>query len=231
MAFRDVPTTKRRCTARVRHGERAGERCRRAPVPGVNVCFKHGGNASQARQAGIERMLMLVEPGMYLLRQIIMDEDASYSDRMKALQIALDRCGLHAGVRLEATFAAEMPGWQAVLADLFDSRERLAIEGEVIEPDSDLADLTRAYERAGMRDPSERREFAERTLGGDVETAHDLSTIEIQRIIDALERRVIDVEVVEEEPDPRRYEQPDPSGAYRPHYREPGARIHRARFR
>lgn len=42
------------CTAK---SKASGERCRRSPVPGADVCFVHGGAAPQVRAKGRERML------------------------------------------------------------------------------------------------------------------------------------------------------------------------------
>jgi hypothetical protein len=47
-------TDQRRCTATAK---RTGERCKRAPVPGANVCVKHGGGAPQVQAAAQRRLL------------------------------------------------------------------------------------------------------------------------------------------------------------------------------
>jgi hypothetical protein len=94
-----LPLDLRRCTAT----NRAGERCRRAPIPGGNVCVMHGGRAPQtiaaakaklaaARDFAIDYLLRLLEP-----RPPCEHCGRSDADRdpvvVRAAQIVLDRAG------------------------------------------------------------------------------------------------------------------------------------------
>jgi hypothetical protein len=49
----DGPLGRRQCTAT---SKRSGERCRRSPLPGSNVCYFHGSQAGQAQRAAARRV-------------------------------------------------------------------------------------------------------------------------------------------------------------------------------
>jgi hypothetical protein len=64
----------RQCTAM----NRAGDRCRRQPIPGGEVCILHGGGTAQAQSAAKLRLLAMVEPVLGVFEAIV---DAYQSTR------------------------------------------------------------------------------------------------------------------------------------------------------
>lgn len=80
----------RRCTAKA---NRTGERCRAPAIKGGVVCRVHGGAAKHVQQAAKERLLGMVEPAMVELRKIIAKRDTTDADKLRAIQMVLDRTG------------------------------------------------------------------------------------------------------------------------------------------
>src|SRR5689334_578842 len=96
----------RQCTAT----NRAGERCRRQPIPGGSVCAVHGGRAPQTIAAAKQRLLEGVEPAIARLLRFIetppgLCEVCGRSDDtgaiVGAIRTLLDRAGLHPALTVE----------------------------------------------------------------------------------------------------------------------------------
>jgi len=89
----------RQCIATARNGER----CRRAPHPGANVCIMHGASAPQVRQAAQRRLLAGADLAIDCLvsmlepRPLCTTCGRSDADRdpviVRACQVVLDRAG------------------------------------------------------------------------------------------------------------------------------------------
>jgi len=96
-----VPGSKndsRRCTATA---NRTGERCRAAAIKGGTVCRMHGGALPQVKRAAKDRLMAMVDPALVELRKIIDRTDASDADKLRAIQMVLDRTGFKPGVQIE----------------------------------------------------------------------------------------------------------------------------------
>ncbi len=78
------------CTA---HSSRTGDRCKRHAIIGGTVCPSHGGRAPQVRAAADKRILMMVNPALRRIRELI---DTADSDHVKlsAAKDVLDRAGV-----------------------------------------------------------------------------------------------------------------------------------------
>ena len=76
-----------RCTATAK-GSR--QRCKRRPIPGGNVCVKHGGGAPQVKQAALERLLALQHPAIDRMARLI-SQDAFPTAAFAAARDVLDR--------------------------------------------------------------------------------------------------------------------------------------------
>lgn len=83
------PTPRRQCTAK----NRAGERCKQAPIKGGTVCRNHGGSAPQVRRKATLRLLELVDPAIGTLAREMVQADKS-ADRQRAANSILDRAGM-----------------------------------------------------------------------------------------------------------------------------------------
>jgi hypothetical protein len=110
-----VPGSKndaRRCTATA---NRSGERCKAPAIKGGNVCRMHGGSLPGVKKAAKDRLLEMVEPAMIELRKIIDRADTSDADKLRAIQMVLDRAGFRPGVDI----SVGMSKWEETLEDIF----------------------------------------------------------------------------------------------------------------
>ena len=75
----DPTSPKRQCTSKAKG---SGTRCKRAPVPGAEVCVVHGGAAPQVRAKAAERLLTARIRGELAKAEItpITDPAAAYAD-------------------------------------------------------------------------------------------------------------------------------------------------------
>lgn len=80
-----------RCTAK---STQSGERCKKARIPGTNVCGTHGGRAPQVQRKARLRLLELVDPAVGTLARIMVDGNAKHTDRLRAAENVLDRAGV-----------------------------------------------------------------------------------------------------------------------------------------
>lgn len=87
---------RRRCTAR---SKRSGERCKRRPALGQNVCSMHGAKSPQARAAARRRLDALAEPAVEALRRALASDDMPAI--VRAAVAVLDRTGFHPSQRVE----------------------------------------------------------------------------------------------------------------------------------
>jgi hypothetical protein len=78
-----------RCRARRKNGEPCGAWA----VAGATVCRMHGGSAPQVRAKANLRLLEMVLPAIRELRKIIDSKKASDADKLRAIQLLLNRTG------------------------------------------------------------------------------------------------------------------------------------------
>lgn len=96
--------------------------CLNPPMRGATVCQTHGGLVPNVRAAALRRLAMASDTMADRLIKLTAktDEDGNpvdHADRIKALNSALDRAGIRAGVEVEIN----TPGYKKVLEDLFSA--------------------------------------------------------------------------------------------------------------
>lgn len=96
-----------RCSAT----NRFGEQCRNPSIRGGTVCRSHGGASPQVKKKARERLLEMVEPALVQLSQIMEKPSTSDSDRLRAIQMVLDRTGYGPGHTLEV----EVKPWELTM--------------------------------------------------------------------------------------------------------------------
>lgn len=79
------------CTAHKRNGDR----CNNPPVRGAVVCRMHGAGAPQVKAKANQRLIEMVLPAMRELRKIIDSKTAADSDKLKAINMVLQRTGFN----------------------------------------------------------------------------------------------------------------------------------------
>lgn len=85
----DETPQRRQCKAK----NRAGERCKRAPMRGGMVCRMHGGAAPQTKRKASLRLLELIDPAIATLAREMTTAEKS-ADKQRAANSILDRAGM-----------------------------------------------------------------------------------------------------------------------------------------
>jgi hypothetical protein len=103
----------RQCTAT----NRAGERCRRQPIPGGEVCVLHGGGSPQVKKSARLRLLEGADLAIdYLLNLLTPKPPCEHCGRsdadrdptvVRACQLVLDRSGFHPTLTVEHSAAPD----------------------------------------------------------------------------------------------------------------------------
>jgi hypothetical protein len=101
-----------RCTA---HSTRSGEQCKKAAIRGGTVCRTHGGGAAHVAKKARERLQELAEPAVVQLNRILSAQGTSDSDRLRAIQMVLDRTGLGPGLSVEV----EVKPWEVTMQHIY----------------------------------------------------------------------------------------------------------------
>lgn len=101
-----------RCNA---HSSRTGQRCKKAAIKGGTVCKTHGGGAAHVAKKARERLLELAEPAVMQLNRILTAQGTSDSDRLRAIQMVLDRAGLGPGLSVDV----EVKPWEVTMQHIF----------------------------------------------------------------------------------------------------------------
>jgi hypothetical protein len=114
----------RRCTAT---SKQSGERCKRRPHPGSNVCVIHGAGAPQTKRTARERLEALVDPAINTLRKVLQQglDTGNASSAVRAALGILDRCGFHPSQCVELTGEG---GGPVEVARLNHHLDRLSVE-------------------------------------------------------------------------------------------------------
>jgi hypothetical protein len=112
---------KQRCTATKRNGEP----CSRYALAGATVCTSHGGNLPSVRASARDRLLELVLPAIEELEAVLTSPTSSNADKLRAVQLVLDRTGHGTKSELEVT----VKPWEVTLKGIM--RERPADAGNV----------------------------------------------------------------------------------------------------
>ena len=103
------PDPMERCTAT----NRQGQRCKRWPIRGGNVCTNHGGGAPQVKRKAAERLAELVPKAIGKL-DALMDRDEYPSVQFAASKAVIEFSEGKATERVEQTVDATMEiRWQS----------------------------------------------------------------------------------------------------------------------
>ena len=102
-----------RCSATKRNGEP----CNRYALKGATVCTSHGGNLPSIRESAREKLLALVLPAISELEQVLSSATTAPSEKLRAIQIILDRTGYGTKSELEVT----VKPWEATLKGIMRS--------------------------------------------------------------------------------------------------------------
>ena len=92
-----------------------GDRCKKSAIKGGTVCKSHGGAARHVAKKARERLLELQEPAIVQLNRILSAPGTSDSDRLRAVQMVLDRTGLGASQHVEV----EVKPWEITMQQVF----------------------------------------------------------------------------------------------------------------
>lgn len=101
-----------------------GERCKKPAIRGGTVCKSHGGAAAHVAKKARERLLELSEPAVVQLNRILTAQGTSDSDRLRAIQMVLDRTGLGPGVTVEH----EVRPWEITMQHVFKQSTDVGID-------------------------------------------------------------------------------------------------------
>ena len=121
-----------RCVAK---STRSGERCKKSAIKGGTVCRTHGGANRFVAKKARERLLELQEPAIVQLNRILSAPGTSDSDRLRAVQMVLDRTGLGASQHVEV----EVKPWEITMQQVFKSNPDPQINRAI--PDDMLAEM------------------------------------------------------------------------------------------
>jgi len=92
--------------------------CTGSPMNGSNVCHAHGGKTPGALKAARERLENASNALVNRLIGIALSPNTLDSDAIKAINSALDRAGIRAGVEV----SLETPEWQKMLAEMYSAK-------------------------------------------------------------------------------------------------------------
>jgi hypothetical protein len=108
---KDKPRVK--CTATKRNGDP----CNRWALKGASVCTSHGGNLPSIRESAREKLLALVLPAIEELEAVLSNPATANADKLRAIQLILDRTGYGTKSELEVTIKP----WEATLKGIMRS--------------------------------------------------------------------------------------------------------------
>lgn len=92
-------------------GSKGQTPCGNYAVPGATVCRFHGGASPQVKRKARERLMDMIDPAVTHLQRIIEKDTTSDADRLRAIQMLLDRTGY--GPKSEVTLEAKP--WQQMV--------------------------------------------------------------------------------------------------------------------
>jgi len=103
---KEVPD-RRKCSAKRTNGEPCGN----YPMHGGKVCRKHGGAAKQVREKAKQRLLDLVHPALAELSTVLKNTDASDSNKIRAINLILDRALGPVAQQFQIDMQSELTVW------------------------------------------------------------------------------------------------------------------------
>lgn len=127
-AYWQLPPEGRRCNARSKVRDAEGryiidgatgrpleKPCARWPIRGARVCVPHGGGQEAVKRAAQFRLLGAADELVGQLINIALDTSVEPSDRVRAINSALDRIGIRGGQEIQVN----VPKWQQMLQDVW----------------------------------------------------------------------------------------------------------------
>jgi hypothetical protein len=102
----------RQCSARRTNGEP----CRNSAIRGGSVCARHGGSAPQVRAKANRRLIEMVLPAMRELHRILNDPTTEDSDKLKAINMVLNRTGYSERQQIDLGLR-EPTAWDRLVTD------------------------------------------------------------------------------------------------------------------
>ncbi|WGY04007.1 hypothetical protein QI633_09600 [Nocardioides sp. QY071] len=124
------------CTARKRNGDR----CSNPPVTGTMVCRMHGAGAPQVKAKANQRLIEMVLPAMRELRRILDSKTASDADKLKAVNMVLQRTGYNERHSIDIGLRERNP-WDLLTGGDSPAFSILRGRENVIDPADDTAAL------------------------------------------------------------------------------------------
>lgn len=86
-----------------------GEPCKNSAIRGGTVCARHGGSAPQVRAKANQRLIEMVLPAMKELNRILNREDVADADKLRAIQMVLNRTGYSERQQIDIGLREETP--------------------------------------------------------------------------------------------------------------------------
>lgn len=155
-----------RCIAR---STRTGSQCKKPALRGATVCRNHGAGSPLVQAKAQERLDRMVEPALHQLAHIMNKPGTSDSDRLRAVQMLLDRT-MPKERKVEVTHKPWEVTLQAIIRDAPDGtaigggtilpRELMSetvIDAEVVDEGQDLHTPTLEEIEAQEREDRKRR--------------------------------------------------------------------------
>lgn len=102
-------TDRAQCTAHKKNGDP----CSNPPVRGATVCRMHGGSAPQVRAKANQRLIEMVLPAMRELNKILHSPHTTDADKLKAINMVLNRTGYNDRQMIDIGFREPSP-WDLI---------------------------------------------------------------------------------------------------------------------
>lgn len=132
------PRVKCRATVSGSNGEVP---CKNYALKGTTVCKFHGGSTKHVQKKARERLQDMVDPAISQLYRLLEKPDTSDADRIRVIQIIMDRTGYHA----KSELTVEAKPWEGIAADILIDAGDLP-ETAVVMPSDTMAELQAQYD-------------------------------------------------------------------------------------
>lgn len=128
-----------------------GKKCDAYAIHGARVCIAHGGRKPNVKNHAKQVLLGLVDPALAELMKIIKKPSTSDSDRIRAIQLVLDRTGYHA----RAELIAEVKPWEGlvggqILRDL-PTGDETVVDAEIVDDPMLMPEVVQATQELARK--------------------------------------------------------------------------------
>lgn len=117
---------RQRCTT----VKKNGEPCKSWAIHGAFVCKAHGGNLPNVMKKARERMTELLNPALAELQKILTKNNTSDADKLRAIQMILDRGGVPA--RSEMKAEVEIKPWEGLVRGILTSNDEDIVDADIV---------------------------------------------------------------------------------------------------